>query len=183
MKKLMILGILLFIVSIGIGYIFSGFLINRDDNFETKLNVNNIDEFSVTNAVELKTIEAVSEEEKVRPNTEFAIKQYYDECGHFKFEYAELPKELMNFTRQEIDDYYNDEYEVEQFENNSLLISKEINGFCDNHFYIKLGNEHIEVYKLSTDGSFLLYKETEITREYLPLEDIDELEEGIYVYR
>ena len=147
-----------------------------------KFDVNTVEEFSITNVVEVKTIEAVSEEEKVTPNTEFAIKEYYDECGHFKFEYAELPTELMNFTRQEIDDYYNDHYEVEKFENNSLIISKEINGLCDNHFFIKLGNEHIEIYKLNTDGSFSLYKETEISREYLPTEDIDELEEGMYIY-
>lgn len=182
MKKLIVLGILLFIVSVGVGYIYSGFFAKGENTKEIKFDVNTVEEFSITNAVDLKTIEAVFEEEKVTPNTEFAIKEYYDECGHFKFEYAELPNELMNFTRQEIDDYYNDHYEVEKFENNSLIISKEINGLCDNHFFMKLGNEHIEIYKLNTDGSFSLYKETEISREYLPLEDIDELEDGMYIY-
>lgn len=181
MRKLIILGILIFIVSIGVGYIYSSFLINDEDS-EIKFQEDNVEE-AIENGIDLKTVEAISEEEKVLPNTEFAIKEYYDECSHFKFEYVELPKELINLTRQEIDDYYNDEYEVEEFENNSLIISKEINGLCDNHFFVKLGNEHIEIFRLNTDGSFSLYKETDISKDYLPAEDIEKLEEGIYIYR
>lgn len=182
MKKLVVLGILIFIISIGVGYMYSSFFIENKNAKQVEFDENNIEEYAEKNSVELKTIEAVSEEEKVGPNTEFAIKEYYDECNHFKFEYSDLPKELINLTRQEVDDYYNDQYEVEKFENNSLVISKEINGLCDNHFFMKLGNEHIEIYKLNTDGSFALYKETEISREYLPKEDIEDLEEGMYIY-
>lgn len=182
MKKLIVLGILIFIISIGVGYVYSSFFMEQRNAKQVQFDENNIEEYAQPNSIELKTIEAVSEEEKVGPNTEFAIKEYYDECSHFKFEYADLPKELINLTRQEIDDYYNDQYEVEKFENNSLVISKEINGLCDNHFFMKLGNEHIEIYKLNTDGSFALYKETEISREYLPEEDIEDLEEGMYIY-
>lgn len=180
MKKLIFLGILIFIVSVGVGYICSGFLIENRVK-EAKFEENKVEEVTI-NGIDLKTVEAVSEEEKVEPNTEFAIKEYYDECGHFKFEYTDLPKELINFNWQEIDDYYNGKYEVEKFENNSLVISKEINGLCDNHFFVKLGNNHIEIFKLNTDGSFSLYRETDITREYLPAEDIEKLEEGMYVY-
>ena len=181
MKKLIILGILIFIVPIGVGYIYSGFLI--DNTGEEDMLEENGSEEAIVNGIDFKTVEAVSEEEKVIPNTEFGIKIYYDECNHFNFEYSNLPKELINLTRQEIEDYYNDEYEVEKFENNSLVISKEINGICDNHFFIKLGNEHIEVFKLNTDGSFVLYKETDITKDYLTVEDIEKLEEGMYIYR
>lgn len=182
MKKLIILGVLIFIISICVGYLYSSFFIEQREAQQVQFDENNVEEYAEQNSAMLKTIEAVSEEEKVGPNTEFAIKQYYDECNHFNFEYEELPKELINLTRQEVDDYYNDEYEVETFENNCLVISKEINGLCDNHFFMKLGNEHIEIYKLNTDGSFALYKETEISREYLAREDIAVLEKGMYIY-
>lgn len=182
MKKIVFFGILIFIVSVGVGYIYSSSFIDKDNFKEKYLHANQVQEYSETNSIELKTIEAVSEEKKVVPSTEFAIKKYYDECGHFKFEYEELPKELINLTKQEIDDYYNDEYEVEEFNNNTLILSKEINGLCDEHFVLKLEDENVEVYKMNTDGSYSLYKTTEISKEYLPAEDIEKLEEGLYVY-
>ena len=182
MKKLVILGILIFIVSMGVGYLYSTSLLKSENAKEIELG-NNMEGELLTNNIELQTIEAVAAEQKVTPNTEFAIKEFYDECGHFKFEYAELPKELINLTKQEVDDYYNDEYEVEELENNSLIITKEINGLCDNHFMLKLGENQIEIYKLNTDTSYSLYKKTDISREYLPKEDIEQLEEGIYLYR
>lgn len=182
MKKLIILGVLIFIISICVGYMYASFFMEQREAQQVQFDENNVEEYAEQNLDMLKTIEAVSEEEKVGPNTEFAIKKYYDECNHFNFEYEELPKELINLTRQEVDDYYNDEYEVENFENNALVISKEINGLCDNHFFMKLGNENIEIYKLNTDGSFALYKETEISREYLAREDIAVLEKGMYIY-
>lgn len=102
--------------------------------------------------------------------------------GHFKFEHKELPKALVNLDRQGIEDYYGEEYEVEEFNKNSLVIAKEINGFCDNHFCLKLGENNIEVYKLSADGNLEKYEETEISKDYLPEEDIEKLEEGIYFF-
>lgn len=181
MKKIVLLGILIFIVSVGIGYMYSSYFIEKGELGGEILETEQIEEYSGTN-VELKTIEAVSEDKKVTPNTEFAIKKYYDECGHFEFEYEDLPKELINLNKQEIDDYYNDEFEVEEFNNNTLILSKEINGFCNEHFVLKLNDENIDVYKLNTDGSYSLYKATEISKEYLPAHDIQKLEEGLYVY-
>lgn len=130
---------------------------------------------------QLKILEASSEEEKVTPNTQFAVKEYYDECGHFNFEYEKLPEELVNLSRQEVEDYY-DDYEVEEFSSSNLVIAKEINGICNEHFYIKLGSENVEIMKLNSDGSFSAYQVTDISRKYLPTDDISKLEEGIYVY-
>lgn len=181
MKKIIFLGILIFIVSVGVGYIYSSFLVNDNKEVEAKIVGNEIEEYSVENITELRTIEAVSDEKKVTPNMEFGVKEYYDECGHFKFEYKELPNELMNLSKQEVEDYY-EEYEVEEFEDNTLILSKEINGLCNDHFLLKLQDEHIEIYKLNSDGSYSLHQTTEITKEYLPAEDIEKLEEGIYIY-
>ena len=142
---------------------------------------NEVEDYAIQSYGELQTLEASSEEEKVSPNAQFAVKEYYDECGHFSFEYEQLPNELVNLSRQEVEDYYED-YEVEEFASNNLVIAKEINGLCEEHFYVKLGNENVEVMKMNSDGSFSPYQVTEISRTYLPAEDIAKLEEGIYVY-
>jgi hypothetical protein len=47
---------------------------------------------------------------------------------------------------------------------------------------VRLGEKNVEVLRLNADGSFSKYQDTEISRAYLPEEDISKLEEGIYVY-
>lgn len=182
MKKIIFLGILVFIVSVGVGFVYTRMFYDTGDNQQSaQLELNNIEDYGVQNYTKLQTLEASSEDEKLSPNAKFAIKEFYDECGHFNFKYHQLPAEIVNMSRQEIEDYY-DEYEVEEFDNNNLVLTKEINGLCNEHFFVTLGNEHIEVMKLNADGSFSPYQETDISREYLPEEDIKQLEEGIYVY-
>lgn len=182
MKKIVFLGILVFIVSVGVGFMYSRLFFNTAENQKSaQFGLNIIEDYGVQNYTKLQTLEASSEDEKLSPNARFAIKEYYDECGHFNFKYYQLPSEIVNMTRQEIEDHY-DEYEVEEFENNNLVLSKEINGLCNEHFFVTLGDRHIEVMKLNSDGSFAPYQETDISREYLPEEDVKQLEEGIYVY-
>ena len=91
-----------------------------------------------TSANTEKTVSTVSQEKKVLPTTKFALKKFYDECSHFEYEEAELPIELVNLTRQEIEDYY-DDWEVEEFSEKKLVLCKEINGYCNEHF---LKNTH-----------------------------------------
>lgn len=181
MKKIIFLGILVFIVSVGVGFVYSSMFPLANNEQSQQFEANEIEDYGIQTYENLQTLEASIQEEKVSPNAEFAIKQYYDECNHFDFKYTKLPKELVNLTRQEVENYY-DDYEVEEFSSDSLVISKEINGFCNEHFYIHLGENNIEVMQLDTDGSFIPYQETDITREYLPSEDIEKLEEGIYVF-
>ena len=127
------------------------------------------------------TVTTAIQEEKVSPNTQFALKKFYDECSHFEYEEAELPIELVNLTRQEIEDYYID-WEVEEFSDKRLVLCREINGYCNEHFLIKLDGEKINIYRLSTQGKFNKYKETDIVKEYLTESDIEKLTEGITVY-
>ena len=126
-------------------------------------------------------VETAQSEEKVSYNADFALKKYYDECGHFKFQYSELPVELVNLTREEVEDLY-DDWEVEEFSSNSIVLCKEINSICDEHFLVKLGQNNVEIYKVGNGASLTLYKETDISREYLTKDDIEKLEEGFYVY-
>ena len=126
-------------------------------------------------------LEASSVEEKILPTAEFAMKKVYNECGHFKFEYAELPQELVNLTEEELKDYYKD-WEIEEFSQARVILAKEINSLCDEHFIIKLGEKYVQVFHLEADGNLVLYETTDISREYLPEEDIKKLEEGVYVF-
>lgn len=180
MKKIMFLGIMIFIVSIGIGFCFGRVIIYNRNQEYFQSEANEVKEIINNNQVIAETI---SVELKVNPNIEFAIKEYYDECGHFNFEYIELPKELVNLTREEIEEHYNGNYEIEEFNEKSLILSREINGMCDNHYVIKLNeNNLVTIYKMNTDTSYSLYETTEISKDFLPDSDVEKLEEGIVVY-
>lgn len=152
--------------------------INRNINEEEIAKFESIQEI-YTNSE--NTVSTISQEKKVLPTTRFALKKFYDECSHFEYEEAELPIELVNLTKQEIEDYY-DDWEVENFSEKELVLCKEINGYCNEHFLIKLDDEKVVIYRLSTQGKYDKYKETDIVKEYLTDKDIEKLKEGITVY-
>lgn len=153
-----------------------GFLNNKYNGEEAKT-INNIQNIYENKAA----VTTAVEEKKVSPNSGFALKKYYDECSHFDYEEAELPVELVNLTRQEVEEYYSD-WEVEEFTNDSLVLAKEINGYCNQHFLIRLDDENVNVYRMSTLGELKEYKKTDISKDYLPEEDVETLEEGITVF-
>lgn len=180
MKRIVYYGFLIFVVCICIGYVYARIWDNLNNNsevaIENEIVLNNTNSNSNT-----EIVETVGTEEKLSPNASLAFKKYYDECSHFDFQYAELPVELVNLTKEEVQAMYKD-WKVEEFSKDSLVLGKEINSICDEHYFIKLGEKHIEIYNLGKDEELTLYKETDIPREYLTDEDIETLEEGVYVF-
>lgn len=195
MKKIVFYGILIFIFSIGIGFVFSKLWVNQklsDANLkvvgdelhflnESNKNIVEAKDRDEENLISNEVLQASAIEEKILPTAEFAMKKVYNECGHFKFEYAELPQELINLTEEELEAYYKD-WEIEEFSPSKIILTKEINSLCDEHFIIKLGEKYVQVFHLEPDGNLVVYETTDISREYLPEEDIKKLEEGIYVF-
>lgn len=202
MKRTIFYGILIFIFSMGVGFLFSKMWVNQkmadanlkvvgdeiqylNSSITNQLSLSNSSFSSTANSTNmsnsLDTISTSSAEEKVSPNAEFALKKYYNECGHFKFEYAKLPEELVNLTKEEVEDFY-DDWEVEEFSSNKIVLVKEISSLCDEHFIIKLGEKYVQIFHLESDGNLVLYKTTDISRDYLPAEDISKLEQGMYVF-
>lgn len=170
MRKIIIYGIIIFGFSIGIGFYYASlWKINHPNvSFENKSNTENV-------------VQTLSEEEKISYNASLGIKKYYTECGHFKFNYSELPIECVNLTKSELEKLYPD-WRIEKFSSSEIIVSQEIDEKCDEHFILKLGEDNIEVYRDLKNGEEKLYKATNISKEYLTSVDIEKLEEGIYVY-
>lgn len=169
MRKNFIYGIIIFGFSIGIGFYYANLW--KTNNPSMTYRKNNITD---------NTIETLAKTEKVSPNATFVLKKYYNECGHFKINYSELPKEIINLTKEEVEKLYSD-WNLEKFSSNEIVLSKEFEENCDEHFILKLGEDNIEVYKDLNSGEEL-YKSTNISKDYLTSMDIEKLEEGIYVY-
>lgn len=171
MKRIIIYGIIIFVFSFGIGYYYS--------KLWKEENAINVEDMSTINETIVET--TANLEEKVGINTEFALKKYYNECGHVHFNYVELPNEFINLTQKEIEEIYPD-WKIEEFSLDRVTLAKNIDKICDDHYVIKLGKENIEIYKMLEAEDFELLRETSISKEYLTKEDIEKLEEGIFVF-
>ncbi len=170
MKRVIFYGLLIFVFSIGIGYYFSVLWKNGDSGIAYENEKN-----------ETEVEETVWEEEKVSYNASFALKKYYNECGHLKFQYSELPIELVNLSRAEVENLYQD-WDVEEFSSSNIVLSQNINNVCDEHYVLKLVDDSIDIYHVGASGELELYKTTDIGKEYLTSTDVSNLESGIYVY-
>lgn len=173
MRKILLYSILIFIFSIGIGYYYS--------SLWKKENISTIEEENTLYNQNIVITETASTEEKVSYNANFALKKYYNECGHFKFYYVELPEELINLTKSEVEELYPD-WRVEEFSSEEIVLAQNIDSMCDEHYVLKLGEENIEIYSVKEADDLELLKTTNISKEYLTSTDINNLEEGIYVY-
>ena len=172
-------SVILFILSLMVG-----FWTIRETNV-SKTN-NTIDEnvFVVKTSEENRIVEAVqtdSSKDKTTPHTRLVLKKYYKECGHTINEYAEIPEELVNKTEDEVSEIYN-EWQLEQFSKEELVLVKEVEGLCNEHYILKEKDGIIAVYKIEVDGTETLREETGIAVEYLTEEDIQNLKLGIKVY-
>ena len=183
MKKwgIIIAFIIIFIIAIFVGnYIYD--LSNKEENTIKSENtsnsiVNQVD-YSVRNDI---TINTDSEEEKISPNATLILKKHYKECDHTIKEYAEIPEEFVNLTKSEIEKEY-PEWEVEKFTPLDIILIKEEEGFCNEHFILREEQGVITVYKIDKQGGESLYDTTGISVEYLTENDKLELKNGIKVY-
>ena len=127
---------------------------------------------------DIDEIKVSETETKVSPNAELVIKKYYNECGHTTEEVREVTNDMVNKTQKEVEELYPD-YKIESFENNRIVLVKEEEGQCDEHYIVKQHNGVLGIYKLNTEGEEVFVKDTEIQTQYLPEIDILKLQEGI----
>lgn len=169
MGKRLFYGILIFVLSIGIGYYYSSLWKKENSLKDVSLEYKN------------EIQETYVFEEKVRFDAVLSLKKYYSKCGHCKVNQVELPKEFINLTEKELKEIYSD-WNVEVFNNREVVLGQNINSMCEEHYVLRLGKENVEIYRMEGFNDLYLLKTTDITREYLTKTDIVNLEEGIFIY-
>ena len=130
---------------------------------------------------DIDEIKVSETETKVSPNAELVIKKYYKECGHATEEKRNVANDMVNKTQEEIEKLYPD-YKVESFFNNKIVLIKEEEGQCDEHYIVRDENSNIMIYKILSDGKEEIYQNTGISTEYLPETDKISLRDGIKVF-
>lgn len=130
---------------------------------------------------DIDEIKVSETETKVSPNAKLVIKKYYNECGHTTEEVREVTNDMVNKTQKEVEELSPD-YKIESFDNNKIVLLKEEEGQCDEHYIVKDENSNIVIYKLLADGTEEIYQNTGISTEYLPETDKISLRDGIKIF-
>ena len=169
-RAIIILSVLLvIIISVGTAFFIKG--LDKEEEIDTKVSeVNNeivtdecVDETS--NFEEIEIEEANSSEEKTSPNCSLTMKRYYNECGHSIEEYSNLNKELVNKTKDEIQEVYS-AWNIDKFSNNEIIISRSFESQCGEHYVVRDKDGKVVIYLLSGDGTESELQETQISTEF-----------------
>ena len=126
---------------------------------------------------ETKIEEVVATKEKVSANSQLIIKKYFKQCDHTINEYVEMPQELVNLTKEEVQNKYND-WKVIGFEPNKVTLYKEFDDMCGEHFKLRVEEGKIVIYQLDKEGNESIYEKTNISSEYLTKTDLISIENG-----
>ena len=141
------------------------------------INIELEDNYSVKNDISIQT---TTKEEKISPNAVLVLKKHYEECGHTIKQYSEIPQEFVNQTEEEFSKEYTN-WTIEKFEPLEVVLIKNEQGLCDEHYVLKEEDGLIVVYK-EINGELQIEEITGISVGYLTQEDKLKLEKGIKVY-
>ena len=188
MKKIwMIIPIILVIL---IGIVVGRLIYNNNEKLANKNNIiqneiNIVSEKVTDDCIEeyqevQEEVVTNSQEEKISPNCLLILKKYYAECNHTINEYVDVPQDLVNGTEYDLKKEY-PYWEIEKFSSTEIVLYKEFNSNCGQHFVLKEDEGKITVYKINENNEEEIYEKTEISVEYLSETDKGKISEGIKV--
>ena len=159
---------------------------NGEDEEQAKVSIKNIEENTTNtlnntiNSDNQNVIETNVKEVRISPNAFITFKEIYEGCGHTKVDFVEVPQDFVNLSEDELKDKYSD-WNIEKFTDTDIILSKDFEGSCDEHFIVKDVDGVVTVFKIKEDGTEEEYQITDIATEYLTDTDKIEMEKGISV--
>lgn len=148
--------------------------------FETEYSKGNSQ--NVIQTIEKNLKETSSIEIKTTPNTKIIEKKYYKDCEHLLQQESNITENLINKNQSEFQLEYIG-WEIQKFTKDEIVVYKEVNDFCGEHYELKDVEGEIVVYELDKYGKERgIIKETGIETKYLPEADLENLKKGIEVY-
>ena len=122
-----------------------------------------------------------TDEIKLSPNAEMVIRKNFKLCGHTTVNRMNIPMEMVNYTESELEKKYTG-WNIEKFTQEEVILSKEIEANCDEHYVLRIEEEKLKIYSQITEDKYNYIDELNIKIELLPSLELAELEHGIEVY-
>lgn len=173
MRKVWIVVLAVFLLLLGVALGISVYNKNNTDNTNIINNKKLAEEKNTENVIQTAMVE-----EKVSPKAKVLQKKYFKGCDHLIKESQEIPQQLVNKSKEEVEAYYKD-WTVDSFNKNEITIYKEESGFCNQHYLIKEHNGVLAIYTIDENGKITLKKDTEIQTMYLTEVDMEKVKQGI----
>lgn len=151
----------------------------KNTNLNTNIQFNNTNTQNISNNLN-NVIETNETEEKISPNAFITYKVMHKKCGHITEKYMEVPKELVNLNKNELNEKYKD-WNILNFSTTNIELEKTENDSCDEHFILRNRDGYMTIFKKSDNGNETEYEKTGIATEYLSANDKENLEKGIEV--
>lgn len=149
----------------------SGEEVDKQDAKENKTNL-----AENTNAITVSI-----DETKLSPNAEMVIKKRFKLCGHTTVNRMSVPIEMVNYTEEQVKEKYTG-WKIEAFNQEEVILSKEMEANCDEHYVLKIEEEKLKIYNQVTEDKYNYIDEINIQIGLLPSLELAELEHGIEVY-
>lgn len=128
---------------------------------------------------EVKAVAAV--ETKISPYATLTIEKFFKTCAHTTLETVEIPKELVNMTKEELQAKYEKWY-IKKFSDKEVHLYREVDANCSSHFVVKEDAGKVAVFAQIDSKSMQFKKSTNIDFDTLRDEDKELIKEGVELY-
>lgn len=181
--------IVTFIVGLSVG-MYYGISSNEVEEVEEKNPIDSIQDVVIKNVQSENKIkeeenkdleEVISNEERISPYAKMIIEKKFSKCGHTTYKTLDVPKELINLTKEELAKKYSG-WDVKEFSSEEFTLYRLIEANCEDHYVLREQDGYIAVYNELTEGISNLVEKTEIDVNLLREEDRFDLAEGIKIY-
>lgn len=182
-NKWIIYIIIAVLISVIIGFLIYTFLTNDNEKLQGTDMISErelAEDNNQINNVMSNVIETSAQEESISPNAIIIKKEYFKACDHLVRTVEDIPETLVNGTEENIKEEYPG-WKIEKFSPSEIILYKERQGNCNEHYVVKNHYGVIGIYVINADGREILKEDTEISTKYLPESDIELLNEGVKI--
>ena len=184
MKKYTIITMIIFGITLGFLTGLYLYKINQIDYSNKEIITETLEDTAIAelnNQEVSNTIQTNEAEEKTSPNCKITLKVYYEICEHLIETRKNIEETEVNLTEKELEERFPD-WEIQRFVPNEIVLYKEVDEFCNEHFLLKEEDGYITIYKLDKNNNAKFLQTTEISTDYLAEEDLEKIRNGIKVY-
>lgn len=180
---------IIIIIALVLGFLVGVYLyrINYSEKEDDNLKIAQKVEDECTDFAELEsngmldTVITNGQEEKVSPNCLLTLKIYYKTCGHLIEKSQNIEQNLINLTEEQLRERL-PEWEIQKFTPDQIVLYKELDNFCNEHYKLKIENGYVRIYEVDEQNNEKLLKSTDISSEYLTEDDLEKLKDGVEIY-
>ena len=130
-------------------------------------------EDSTHNIVENNEIMVTNYNDITGSNTELIYRTLYTQCEDI-IEKQEPTPELIGLNKKwswKVLNKNQSDWEIENFSKEKVILLKQVNRVCPNHYLVTVNKGYIVIYKYNEDGSKKLIEQTDISINILPTVD------------